>query len=58
MKAIKLLSWTFYSATLVLVLCFILNVTFKYSTQIFALLLISSSVLFFYEAYNTRKDKK
>lgn len=58
MKAIKILSWIFYSATLVLVLCLILNVTFRYSTQILAVVLISSSALFFYEAYNTRKSKK
>ena len=57
MKAIKILSYVFYGALLVMVFCIILNFKFKYFGTIMGFVLVASSVLFFLDAYRSRKTK-
>jgi multisubunit Na+/H+ antiporter MnhC subunit len=57
MNAIKILSYVFYTAILVFVICILLNFKFKYFGPIMGFVLVSSSVLLFLDAYRTRKNK-
>jgi len=57
MKAIKILSYVFYSALIVLLICIVLNYKFKYFAPVMGIVLITSSVLFFLEAYSYRKSR-
>jgi len=55
MNAIRILSYSFYCALIILVLCIMLNFKFKYFGPIMGIVLIASSVLFFLDAYRSRK---
>jgi len=55
MNAIRILSYFFYCALFILVLCIMLNFKFKYLGPIMGIVLIASSVLFFFDAYRSRK---
>jgi len=57
MKAIIILSYFFYGALVIMVLCIMLNFKFKYSGPIMGFVLVASSVLFFSNAYQSRKNK-
>ena len=57
MKAIRILSYIFYGALVIMVFCIMLNFKFKYSGPIMGLVLVASSVLFFLNAYQSRKNK-
>jgi len=57
MKPIKILSYFFYAALLILVLCIMLNFKFNYFGTIMGFVLVASSVLFFLNAYQSRKNK-
>jgi hypothetical protein len=57
MKAIKILSYFFYSVLFIMVLCITLNFKFKYFGTIMGFVLVVSSVLFFLDAYRARKIK-
>jgi len=58
MKTIRILSYFFYGALLILVLCIMLNFKFKYFGTIMGFVLVASSVLFFLDAYQSRKNKR
>jgi len=55
MKIITITSYIFSLAIVVLVLCLILGYSFDYSSQLLGLLIVVSSILFFLNAYYTRK---
>jgi len=57
MTVVKILSYVFYPAILVLVICSLLNFKFKYFGPIMCFVLVASSVLFFLNAYQSRKNK-
>ena len=57
MKAIKILSYLFYCALFIMVLCIILNFKFKYFDTVLGFVLVSSSILFFLNAYQSRKNR-
>jgi hypothetical protein len=57
MKAVKILSYLFFAAILILVICRILNFKFKYFGPIMGFVLVSSSILFFLEAYRSSKNR-
>jgi len=57
MKTIRMLSYFFYGALFIMVFCIILNFKFKYFGTILGFVLVASSILFFLNAYQSRKNK-
>ena len=58
MKAIRILSYFFYGALFIMLFCIMLNFKFKYFGPIMGFVLVASSVLFFLNAYQLRKNKR
>ncbi len=58
MKTINILSYVCLIAILLITICGIFNITFKYTNYVLTFLLVSFSILFVLSAYFTKKSKK
>jgi hypothetical protein len=57
MKAIRILNYFFSCALFIMVLCIMLNFKLKYFGTILGFVLVASSILFFLNDYQSRKNK-